>query len=80
MNADTKEWENFASPLLPYLMENLSDFIPAKKKFLVEVEISTPPGDYKPDEAINSFMAYINNGNWPSGETINVKLIDPVEK
>jgi hypothetical protein len=55
------KWEYFASPRLEYLMTNLSDFLPAKKKFLIEVEVSTPPGDLKPDEAIQDFIRLQGN-------------------
>ena len=77
---DKQEWEYLAAPLLNYLMENLNDFIPAKKKFLVEVEVNTPIGDYKPDEAISNLIWNQNNkGKLTRGETFEYKLVGTVE-
>lgn len=69
------KWEYFASPKLDYLWENLNDFLPAKKRFLIEVEVNTAAGDRKPDEAIKNFIDNQNNNGWTEGEILKFKLV-----
>ena len=50
-------WAYVNCPKLSYFMDNLKDYLPAKQKFMVEVEVTTLTGERGPEEVFRNFCA-----------------------